>query len=321
MKNDVKMNSDKLLVMNISPHVFDRQTTRSIMRDVFIALIPAMLASFYFFGMRALLVVLVSLAGCIISEIVFKKLVKKDGPLLDGSAAVTALLFAFCVPATLPLYMVFFGACAGIIVGKMVFGGIGYNIFNPALVGRAVVMASWTQSMTTWPAQNAVFLGVYDAVTRATPLASVKLMGQYSAVYLDLFIGNVGGSLGETSALAILLGGLYLIFRNVIKPVIPLSFISAVFVASFLFGMDPLYSILAGGVFLGAFFMATDYVTSPITFKGRLIFGIACGLLTVLIRKFGGYPEGVCYAILFMNGLVPLIDKYTSPKVFGGIKA
>ncbi len=307
---------NKLLAMTISPHIYDRQTTRSIMRDVFIALVPAMLAAFYFFGMRALLVVLVSLVGCILSEIAFKKLTKQKGPLLDGSAGVTAVLFAFCVPSTLPLYMVFFGACVGIIVGKMVFGGLGYNIFNPALVGRAVVMASWTQSMTTWPAQNAMFLGIYDAVTRATPLAGLKI-GQYTAGYMDLFLGNVGGSLGETSALALLLGGVYLILRKVIKPVIPLSFIGTVFVMSSLFGMDPLYSILAGGVFLGAFFMATDYVTSPIAFRGRLIFGIGCGLLTVLIRKFGGYPEGVCYAILFMNGIVPLIDKYTGPKVFG----
>ncbi len=311
-----QQNSDKLLAMNISPHVFDRQTTKSIMRDVVIALVPAMLASFYFFGMRALLVVLVSLAGCVISEIIFKKLVKKDGPLLDGSATVTAILFAFCVPATLPLYMVLFGAVAGTVVGKMVFGGLGYNIFNPALVGRAIVMASWTRSMTSWPAQGAAFLGIYDAVTRATPLEGLKT-GQYSASYLDLFIGNVGGSLGETSALLILLGGLFLIFRNVIKPVIPASFIGSVFVLSYLLGIDPIYSILAGGVFLGAFFMATDYVTSPISFKGRLIFGIGCGVLTVMIRKFGGYPEGVCYAILFMNGLVPLIDKYAKPRVFG----
>lgn len=302
--------------MNISPHVFDRRTTKSIMRDVSLALAPAMLAAFYFFGMRALLVVLVSLAGCLISEILFKKITKREGPLLDGSATVTALLFAFCVPATLPLYMVFFGASAGIVIGKMVFGGLGYNIFNPALVGRAIVMASWTKNMTTWPAQNAAFLGVYDAVTRATPLAGLKT-GEYTASYFDLFIGNVGGSLGETSALLLLLGGLFLIFRNVIKPVIPAGFIGTVFAASFLFGMDPVYSILAGGVFLGAFFMATDYVTSPISFKGRLIFSIGCGLLTVLIRKFGGYPEGVCYAILFMNGLVPLIDKYTKPRVFG----
>lgn len=317
MKDEVKTSDNKLLAMNISPHVFDRQTTKSIMRDVFIALVPAMLASFYFFGMRALLVLLASLAGCIISEIIFKKLVKKDGPLLDGSATVTAVLFAFCVPATLPLYMVVFGAAAGIIVGKMVFGGLGYNIFNPALVGRAIVMASWTNNMTTWPAQSAAFLGVYDAVTRATPLAGLK-SAEYAASYIDLFIGNVGGSLGETSALLILLGGLFLIFRNVIKPVIPASFIGTVFVFSYLLGIDPVYSILAGGVFLGAFFMATDYVTSPISFNGRLIFGIGCGLLTVMIRKFGGYPEGVCYAILFMNGLVPLIDRYTKPRVFGG---
>lgn len=317
MKDEVKTSDNKLLAMNISPHVFDRQTTKSIMRDVFIALVPAMLASFYFFGMRALLVLLASLAGCIISEIIFKKLVKKDGPLLDGSATVTAVLFAFCSPATLPLYMVVFGAAAGIIVGKMVFGGLGYNIFNPALVGRAIVMASWTNNMTTWPAQSAAFLGVYDAVTRATPLAGLK-SGEYAASYIDLFIGNVGGSLGETSALLILLGGLFLIFRNVIKPVIPASFIGTVFVFSYLLGIDPVYSILAGGVFLGAFFMATDYVTSPISFNGRLIFGIGCGLLTVMIRKFGGYPEGVCYAILFMNGLVPLIDRYTKPRVFGG---
>lgn len=304
------------LSVSVSPHIYDRQTTGGIMRDVLIALIPATLASFYFFGIRALLVILVSIIGCVISEWAFQKITKKPSAILDGSSVLTGVLLAFCLPSSIPLYMVFVGACVSIIIGKMVFGGLGHNIFNPALVGRAVLLASWPQAMTTWPVANNIFLGIYDTVAGATPLANIKI-GQYTATYWGLFIGRTGGSLGETCAVALLIGGIYLIVRKVINIAIPLTYIASVYLLSLLLGIDPLYSILSGGLFLGAFFMATDYVTSPMTFSGRIIFGLGCGLLTVMIRKLGGYPEGVCYAILFMNGLVPLIERYTQPKAFG----
>lgn len=304
------------LSVSVSPHIYDKQTTGGIMRDVLIALVPAALASFYFFGMRALLVVMVSVLGCMLSEWAFQKIVKRPASLLDGSSVLTGVLLAFCLPSSIPLYMAFIGACVSIVIGKMVFGGLGHNIFNPALVGRAVLLASWPQAMTTWPVANNIFLGMYDTVAGATPLAGIKL-GQYTATYWDLFIGRTGGSLGETCAVALLIGGIYLILRRVITIAIPLTYIGSVYLLSLLLGIDPLYSILSGGLFLGAFFMATDYVTSPMTSSGKIIFGLGCGLLTVMIRKFGGYPEGVCYAILFMNGLVPLIERYTQPKMFG----
>ena len=310
-------NSSSALVVSVSPHIFSKQTTESIMRDVLIALIPAVLASFYFFGIGALKVLMVSAAGCLSTEWIFNRITKRGNTLGDYSALVTAVLFSFCLPSSLPWLMVLFGSVVSILVGKMIFGGLGYNLFNPALVGRAVLMASWPQDMTSWHGPGNAFLGAVDAVTQATPLAGFK-MKVYTAGYWDLFIGNCGGCLGETSALALLIGGLYLIIRNVISVRIPLSFIGTVFIFSWLVKVDPVYSILAGGVFLGAFFMATDYVTSPITSKGKIIFGIGCGLLTVLIRKYGGFPEGVCYAVLFMNGLVPVIDKFTQPKPFGG---
>jgi len=309
-------NSSNVLVVNVSPHIYERQSTESIMRDVLIAMVPAALAGFYYFGLRALLVVLTSVSGCMISEWIFQKIARRPNTLYDGSAAVTGVLLAFCLPSTLPLYMVFAGGCVSIIAGKMVFGGLGYNIFNPALVGRAVLMASWPQDMTTWSAPGGAFPGFYDTVARATPLAGFKT-GSLSSNYWDLFTGNIGGCLGETSAAAILIGGIFLMARKVIKPVIPLCFIGSVFVMSFLLKFDPVYAVLSGGVFLGAFFMATDYATSPLTTKGRIIFGVGCGIITVMIRGFGGFPEGVCYAILFMNGLVPLIDRYTKPKAFG----
>jgi len=307
---------NKLLV-TVSPHIFSGLTTRQIMRQVIFSLIPAMLASFYFFGFRAFLVVMVSVLSCLLSEEIFQRIVGKPSTISDGSAVLTGILLAFCLPSTLPLYMVFVGGFVSIIFGKMLFGGLGHNLFNPALVGRAFLLASWPQQMTTWPLPGKVFLGIYDAVASATPLAKVKLLGQYSYSYSDLFIGNVGGSLGETSALLLLIGGIYLILRKIISPLIPLTFITSVYVLSYFLGYDPLYSILAGGVFLGAFFMATDYVTSPITTKGKVIFGIGAGILTVLIRKYGGYPEGVCYAILFMNAFVPLIEIWTKQKVYG----
>jgi len=304
------------LSVSVSPHIYDKQTTGGIMRDVLIALIPAALASFYFFGMRALLVILVSILGCVLSEWIFQKIVKRPSSLLDGSAVLTGVLLAFCLPSSIPLYMVFIGAGVSVIIGKMVFGGLGHNIFNPALVGRAVLLESWPQAMTTWLVANNIFLGMYDTVAGATPLAGIKL-GQYTATYWDLFIGRTGGSLGETCAVALLIGGAYLLVRKVISIAIPLTYIGSVYLLSLFLGIDPIYSVLSGGLLLGAFFMATDYVTSPMTSGGKVIFGLGCGLLTIMIRKFGGYPEGVCYAILFMNGLVPLIERYTQPKVFG----
>ncbi|MFH1283296.1 MAG: RnfABCDGE type electron transport complex subunit D [bacterium] len=310
----MQQKDSNILIVDTSPHIFIGQTTESIMRDVVIALIPAAVASFFFFGIGALIVLTVSIIGCLGTEWIFCLITKRPNTLKDTSALVTALLFAFCLPSSIPWPMVLFGSVVSILIGKLIFGGLGFNLFNPALVGRAVLMASWPQEMTTWPKPGKIFLGAVDTLTQATPLADLK---GYSASYMDLFLGNCGGSLGETSALALLIGGLYLVFRGVIELKIPMTFIGTVFVFSFILKVDPIYSILAGGVFLGAIFMATDYVTSPITSKGKIIFGIGCGILTVLIRAYGGFPEGVCYAILFMNGLVPLIDKFTQPKIFG----
>ncbi len=304
------------LLVNAAPHIFDRPTTGTIMRDVLIALVPAALASVLFFGARALVVVLVSVVACVAAEWVFQKICRRSANITDNSAVVTGVLLAFCLPASLPLYMVFTGAVFAIVVTKMVFGGLGHNIFNPALAGRAFLLASWPQAMTTWPAPRMLDAESVAAVTAATPLAGLK-EGVFSAGYLDLFWGRVAGSLGETSAAALLLGGAYLLVRGVIKPAIPLAFIGSVGVISWLLGVDPLYSVLSGGVLLGAFFMATDYVTSPLAVQGQLIFGLGCGLITVMIRKFGGYPEGVCYAILFMNGLTPLLDRWTGARPFG----
>ena len=318
------------LIASSNPHIRTNEDTRSIMLDVIIALCPALLMSVIRFGFRALIAVVVSMASAMFFEWLYRKLLHKTQTLGDLSAAVTGMLLAFVCPVTLPYWMLIVGNFFAIFVVKQLYGGLGKNFLNPALAGRAALVACYTGQMTSWidPSTKApLFGGLADVVTAATPLTTMKsgefaeLTAQYSLS--DMFIGNIGGSLGEISAMMLLIGGLYLIFRKVISWQIPVPFIGSVAILTFLFpqGNDALtwmlYNVLGGGLFLGAFFMATDYVTSPVTKKGQLIFGLGCGLITVFIRYFGSYPEGVCYSILVMNCCTWIIDKYTKPTRFG----
>lgn len=313
------------LVVNSAPHVRDKVTTTSIMRDVIIALVPALIGSVYIFGLRVLVVVLVSMVSSVVAEVVGNLMFHKRPSLSDLSASVTGLLLAMTLPPSSPWWMVVVGAFSGILLGKMIFGGIGSNPFNPALVGRAVLMVSWPTEMTTWIKPFSPMNVPLDAITTATPLNVVKLQsfsqliaefGSKANLYKALFLGNVGGSIGETSALLLLIGGVYLIVKKVIDWKIPFFYILTVFVLSPIFGRDPLFSILAGGLFLGAFFMATDYSSSPITPLGKIYYAVFLGILTVLIRQFSSYPEGVMFSILLGNGVVPYFDKIM-PRVYG----
>ena len=314
------------LTISSSPHVHSPITTGTIMRDVVIALMPALAGSVYFFGLRALMVTLVSVAACVFFEWGWCKVMKQNDKTYDLSAVVTGVLLAFVCPPTIPYWMIIIGDAFAIILVKMLFGGIGKNIVNPALAGRAF-MFSWPVAMSTWVKvgwenQSAIFGGA-DIVTEATPLADMHqgLLPRVSV--LDAFLGNVGGCIGETSALLLLIGFAYLLYRKVITARIPLAYIGTVAVLTFLFpqGQDRItwmaYQLFTGGLMLGAIFMATDYVTSPITKLGQLVYGIGCGVLTVVIRYFGGYNEGVSYAILIMNCCVVLLDRIGRPTKFG----
>lgn len=328
------MNEQYKLSVASSPHASSPVGTRNLMLDVIIALLPALAISIFFFGPRALTMTLVSVAGCMFFEWAYEKLMKKPNTLGDLSAVITGILLVFVSPVTLPYWMVLIGDFFAIVIVKMLFGGLGTNFLNPALAGRAFMMLCYPVPMTTWvkPGMaNWVGIGsvnLADAVTGATPLNMDFMKGGIlpDASLLDMFIGNIGGSFGETSALMLLLGGAYLLIRGVIRIRIPAAYILTVAVLTFLFprGDDRviwmLYEVLGGGLMLGAFFMATDYVTSPNSPKGEIIYGVGCGLLVVLIRYFGGYPEGVCYSILVMNLCVWLIDKYTMPSRYGVTK-
>jgi electron transport complex protein RnfD len=286
------------------------------MRDVLIALVPALVASVLIFGARALLVAVVCVATAVFFEWGFEKICKRKSTITDLSAAVTGLILALNLPVSIPLWQAAFGSLVAIVVVKQLFGGIGYNFANPAITARIVMLIAFAGPMTTWTAPNFV-----DAVSGATPL--VSLANGESVSLAHLFLGTVGGSMGETCALALLIGGIYLIVRKVITWHTPVAFIATVFVLSlikggFIFGVS---EILAGGVFLGAIFMATDYSTTPATPWGRVIFGIGCGLITCLIRFFGNYPEGVSFSILLMNILTPYISKWTASKPLGGVEA
>ncbi len=329
------------LIATSNPHIRAAETTRSIMLDVIIAMVPALVWAVICFGVEALLLTAVSVAACMFFEWGYRKLMKKPQSVGDLSSVVTGMLLAFVCPPTTPLWMIIIGDFFAIVVVKQLFGGIGKNFVNPALAGRAFLLGSYAGVMTTWvdPTANKAPLlgGVADAVTAATPLAYMKgsgdavaasfaeLTGKYSVV--DMFLGRTGGSMGEVSALLLLVGGAYLIWRKVINWQTPVAYIATVAVLTFLFpkagtGVEwMLYSIFGGGLFLGAFFMATDYATSPVTKKGQLIFGIGCGLFTVFIRYFGSYNEGVCYSIMVMNLCVALIDKWTKPTRFGVVKS
>ena len=317
------------LTISSSPHVHAPASTKTIMRDVIIALLPALVGSVFFFGLRALMVTLVSVASCVFFEWAWCKVMKMHSKLYDLSAVVTGILLAFVCPPTIEYWMIVLGALFAIIIVKMLFGGIGKNIVNPALAGRAF-MFSWPVAMSTWVKvgweNQAGLLSTADAVTAATPLGAMH-QGQLPADSLmDAFLGNVGGCIGETSVVLLLIGLVYLLIRRVLTLRIPLAYIGTVAILALLFpmGNDPLlwcgYQLCSGGLMLGAIFMATDYVTSPITRLGQIIYGIGCGVLTVLIRYFGGYNEGVSYAILIMNCCVVLLDRIGRPKKFGAPK-
>jgi len=309
---------ENLCKIHCSPHIHSSETTSRIMLYVIISLLPAMAGSVYFFGFYVFKVIFVSIISCFLSELLFQILMKKEIRIYDGSAIVTGILFAFVLPPRIPLWIVALGGFLAIFLVKELFGGIGFNIFNPALTARAILLASYPVEMTK-------FINVFDyridAITSPTPLFIMKEnINQPLPSLWQMFIGNHPGCIGETSTILLLLGAIFLLSKKVITWHIPVSYILTVAILSLIFKEKVFYQIMGGGLILGAFFMATDYVTSPITRKGKIIFGIGCGIITFLIRKAGGYPEGVCYSILFMNMLVPVINRYTIPKKFGSKK-
>ena len=316
------------LTVSCSPHVRSEDSTRSIMVDVVIALIPAMIAAVYFFGIRSLCVIAVSVAACIFFEWAYRKLLKKDCTVGDCSAVVTGVLLALVCPVTIPYWTIVIGAFFAIVVVKQLFGGIGANFLNPALAGRAFLF-SYPVLMTTWVAPRTALNLIgsnADAVTAATPMAALHAGVLPEASLMSCFVGSIGGSMGETSAVLLIAGGIYLVCRKVISARVPLAYILAVAVVAFLFPgeNDRLlwtgYQLCSGGLMLGAIFMATDYATSPVTKGGQIVYGIGCGLLTMFIRYFGSYAEGVSYAILIMNITVLLLDRIGVPKRFGYVK-
>ena len=307
------------LIVSASPHLHNGGSTTRIMWIVFLALVPAGAAGVVIFGIHALWVILWSIFFAMATETAIQAATKRKISILDGSAAITGLLLAYNLPPGVPLWLVAVGSFFSIAIGKQVFGGLGQNIFNPALVGRVFLMASWPKYMTTFSKPFS-----YDAVTSATPLALLKEGRALANIsYSDLFWGLRGGCIGEVCIFALLIGAAFLIFRKYISCYIPLTYIATtgiftyIFGAKNLFGGDWLFHVLTGGLVLGAFFMATDYVTSPLTWLGQIVFGIGCGILTAVIRLWGGYPEGVSYAILMMNAATPIIDRFTRNRVYG----
>ena len=317
------------LTISSSPHAHSPVTTQTIMRDVLIALVPALLGSIYFFGFRALLVTLVSAAACVFFEWGFCKIRKLHCKTYDLSAVVTGVLLAFVCPVTSPYWTIILGDFFAIVLVKMLFGGLGKNIVNPALAGRAFLF-SWPVLMSNWVkvgfSNAAGLLSTADAVTAATPMSAMHQGALPEESILDMFLGNIGGCIGETSALLLIIGFIYLLYRKVITARIPLAYIGTVAILAFLFpqGNDRIAwmaaQVFGGGLMLGAIFMATDYVTSPLTKLGQIVYGIGCGVITILIRYFGGYSEGVTYAILCMNACAVLLDKIGRPVKFGAPK-
>ncbi len=298
------------LTVSLSPHVRSGATTRRIMLDVCLALLPAVIFAVYWFGFSVLLTVLLSVASAILSEFLMEKALRRPVTIDDGSAAVTGLLLALTLPAGTPWYVPVLGSVFAICIAKQVFGGLGDNFVNPALAGRAFLLASFPAAMTTYPL-------VADAVTSATPLSS-EFAG--SVDYLQAFIGRIGGCIGEVSTLALLIGAAYLLIRRVIDWRIPLSYLGTMALLTVIGGGNVLDSVLLGGTVLGAFFMATDYVTSPVTSWGRVIYGVGIGIINYTIRRWGAYPEGTTYAILLMNIAAPLIERFTRPRKYGEVK-
>ncbi len=310
------------LELTSSPHVHSRWSTKQAMWFVVIALLPSLISAVIFFGPYQLVIVLTSVVFCVGTELSIKKLRKRKITVLDGSAVITGLLLGLILPPNFSLSSTAIGAVFAIAVGKEIFGGLGYNIFNPALVGRAFLQAAFPVAITTWTKPNFAV----DTVTSATPLAAYKFDKVFTSIQ-PMFFGNIGGSLGETSALAILIGGIFLIAIGVVNYRVPLAMILGMILFAGIFWVidpakypNPLFQIFAGGFLFGTFFMATDWVTSPLTSKGMWIFGLGIALLVVVIRIFGGLPEGVMYAILIMNSVVPIINRYTYPKIFGEAK-
>lgn len=322
------------LYLSSSPHVHSGETTASVMRAVLYSLVPACGVAVYFFGPSALSVLLIATLGCLATEAVCQRMMGQPVSITDGSAAITGVLLALNLPPSSPWWMTLLGAVIAIFIGKQVYGGLGSNPFNPALVARVVLLISFPVQMTTWSAPAPLGSGL-DLVTTATPLGewknAVMLTGEMPAAMqggtLNFFLGNMPGCIGEVSALALLLGAAYLFYRKILTWHIPATYVGTVILLSGIFWLinpakypSPLFHLLTGGLVLGAFYMATDMVTTPVSIRGMLVFGIGCGVLTVLIRLFGGYPEGVSFAILLMNAATPLIDRYTKPRTFGAVR-
>ncbi|MBR4113566.1 MAG: RnfABCDGE type electron transport complex subunit D [Anaerotignum sp.] len=317
-------------VVSGTPHVRSKESIQSIMRDVIIALVPATAMGIYYFGIPALILIIAAIASSVIFEALCQKIMKKPVTVSDLSAVVTGLLLAMNLPAAAPVWVAIVGSAFAIIFGKQLFGGLGQNFINPALAGRAFLLASYPTEMTTWTMPNGLEMsdvlsaatGAADAATYATPLAGMK-GGFMNATVGQLAMGQVGGCIGETCAIALIIGGIYLLYKHVISWKIPVLYIGTVFVLFAVIGRQgvrmPVHEILAGGVMLGGIFMATDYASSPVTPKGQIIFAVGAGLITYLIRTFGGYPEGVSYSILIMNCCVPLIERFTEPTIFGAL--
>ena len=312
------------LIVSSSPHIVTNMDTTKIMSMVILALVPSLLVSTYVFGMRVLVLTAVCIAASMFFEFAWNKLMKKQQTVGDLSAALTGMLIAFNVPSGLPIWIAVLGCFVAVIIVKQLYGGIGRNVVNPAITARIVMFISFATEMTTWPVPNPLKA---DAATGATPLGVLAEGGQLPDNMM-MFLGVIGGSMGEVSAVALLIGGLFLIWKKIISPIIPACFIGTVFVFAAVYyaatGGNALemaiFHVLAGGVMLGAFFMATDYVTSPILPMGKVIFGVGCGILTMVIRLFGQYPEGVSFAILIMNCLTPLIDDFCQKRMYGGAK-
>ncbi len=333
---------DTLLTISGSPHVHTNESVRKIMYSVFYAMLPAMLVSFYFFGLDAVRIMAVSVTACVLIEYLIQRyMIKGDLTINDGSAIVTGVLLAFNVPTNLPTFILIIGAIVSIGIGKMAFGGLGKNPFNPALVGRVFLLISFPVQMTSWPTPKPNFpTAMTDVITGPTPLGILKegvnagqsvqqvMTSAEMPEYVDFLIGFQGGSMGEMSALALLLGALFMFFRKVITWHIPVSYlVSAIGFSAIMWWIDPtyyanpLFHLVTGGLMLGIFYMATDMVSSPMSAKGQIIYGIGCGVITMVIRFWGGYPEGVSFAILIMNAFAPLINNQFKPQRFGQIKA
>jgi electron transport complex protein RnfD len=326
---------NRTITVSPSPHVYKDTNVKKLMYGVVIALMPAFIWSVFTFGIGAIIVTLVSVISCLLFEYLIQRFLMKEEPsITDGSALVTGLLLAFNVPTNLPVWILVIGALVSIGIGKMSFGGLGNNPFNPALVGRVFLLVSFPVHMTSWPKPNGFGTGYLDAATGATPLGLLqegvdngepvsKVMDNVPS-HMQLFYGDMGGSLGEIAAFALVLGLLYMLYKKIITWHIPVSIVATIGVFTGILWLadptqfaDPLFHILTGGVLLGAIFMATDYVTSPMSVKGMWIYGIGIGVITVVIRVFGSYPEGVSFAILIMNAFVPILNRYVKPKRFG----